>query len=601
MIIKTIKESEMIRDLKLKSIMSKFLLAVLLLSVGLSAFLVNDKYSYAQESLDNSIPYELENYESRLEDSKYMVVDNCDDYEKFEDYYTNWDDAFGPWAVTLKKHYAGKKGTSISALSGSGDYNYKIDFCVANRNVEYSQVVDMLSKYNTKYLFAYKFSDKFVDDNIEYLLDNYTWDYNGYNGIETGKVSYDTLKKHFTGTRDELIDLVYYIYRRGVDPYKISIRENLVRYMPLIYSSEHFTFMHGEIGYRVRFKYENDYRNALNELKNNADIFVAKTCARDVFPIAENSIVITEHFKYILDEEGFVKEKVKTNLIPILREEVAKHEGMDIKVYDDHSLTQSEFVQIIIDNINSDEFDSFYSFVDALCQNTKAETGVWNNIYVSGKNWFMPNYKDHTYNVYSWPNSVLKSDGAKSLATEYDTKDVERDIIISDGITTYNPNRFMVSVSKITEGGVIFPIQIVKNPSIYRLYNSSTGEHLFTSSEGEYNKLSTKGWIKEGKSFSTGAKIGSNAKGVYRVYNPNAKGGDHHYTKSLSEAKKLVKKGWKWDNNGNPIFYSAGEKEVYRLYNKHDGRHHYTPKEQEKDKLVKLGWKDEGIGWSAVE
>ena len=66
-----------------------------------------------------------------------------------------------------------------------------------------------------------------------------------------------------------------------------------------------------------------------------------------------------------------------------------------------------------------------------------------------------------------------------------------------------------------------------------------------------------------------------------------------------SHLKKRVSKGWKWDNNGEIMFYSSGEKEVYRLYNKNNGRHHYTPKKAERDKLIKLGWKDEGIGWYA--
>lgn len=50
----------------------------------------------------------------------------------------------------------------------------------------------------------------------------------------------------------------------------------------------------------------------------------------------------------------------------------------------------------------------------------------------------------------------------------------------------------------------------------------------------------------------------SSGEPVYRVYNPTSRGGDHYYTMSRYEAQTLVNKGWRWDNNGAPAFYSAG-------------------------------------------
>ena len=70
---------------------------------------------------------------------------------------------------------------------------------------------------------------------------------------------------------------------------------------------------------------------------------------------------------------------------------------------------------------------------------------------------------------------------------------------------------------------------------------------------------------------------------------------------SYNEASNLVKKGWKWDNNAKPVFYSGGDVEVYRLYNKNNGRHYYTKNVGEKNKLVKLGWKYEGVAWTVLE
>ncbi|WP_445554042.1 hypothetical protein [Lactococcus cremoris] len=65
---------------------------------------------------------------------------------------------------------------------------------------------------------------------------------------------------------------------------------------------------------------------------------------------------------------------------------------------------------------------------------------------------------------------------------------------------------------------------------------------------------------------------------IYRVFNPNAKGGDHYYTKSNYEANQLVKKGRKWDNKGQPVFYSGGNIPVYVAFNPNasSGSHNFT-------------------------
>ena len=142
---------------------------------------------------------------------------------------------------------------------------------------------------------------------------------------------------------------------------------------------------------------------------------------------------------------------------------------------------------------------------------------------------------------------------------------------------------------------------VVDSVPIYIMYNKNSGEHLFTSSLGEYNKLEKVGWKKENVAFYAYKVPVVDGAPIYRVYNPNAKGGDHHYTKSLGEANKLVKNlGWKWDNGGRPVFYAKGDVTVYKLYNKCNGRHHYTRKQGEYNKLSKAGWVAEGIAWYAT-
>ncbi len=133
--------------------------------------------------------------------------------------------------------------------------------------------------------------------------------------------------------------------------------------------------------------------------------------------------------------------------------------------------------------------------------------------------------------------------------------------------------------------------------TMLRLYNPNSGEHFYTSSEREKNKLVKAGWNYEGIAWEGPEK--SNTP-VYRLYNPNV--GEHHYTPSKKERDKLVKLGWNdegigWysdDNKGTPL---------YRLYNPNatTGNHHYTTSTKERDKLVKIGWNDEGIGWYAYK
>ncbi len=129
---------------------------------------------------------------------------------------------------------------------------------------------------------------------------------------------------------------------------------------------------------------------------------------------------------------------------------------------------------------------------------------------------------------------------------------------------------------------------------MYRLYNPNSGEHFYTSSEGERNHLVSVGWNYEGGAWTaptTGAP-------VYRLYNPNA--GDHHYTTSKMERDHLVSVGWKYENIG---WYSGGKAPVYRLYNpnaQQAGAHHYTLNKVEYNDLITKGWSGENVGWYAV-
>lgn len=138
--------------------------------------------------------------------------------------------------------------------------------------------------------------------------------------------------------------------------------------------------------------------------------------------------------------------------------------------------------------------------------------------------------------------------------------------------------------------------EVADGIKMYRLYNPYTGEHFYTGSYEEFDKVWNAGWDDEGVSWIAPS---YSEHPVYRLYNPGP--GDHHYTMSASERDYLVSLGWRYEGIG---WYSAEQNEypVYREYNpnKFANNHNYTPSKEENDGLVKLGWRYEGISWYAV-
>ncbi len=129
---------------------------------------------------------------------------------------------------------------------------------------------------------------------------------------------------------------------------------------------------------------------------------------------------------------------------------------------------------------------------------------------------------------------------------------------------------------------------------LFRLYNPNSGEHFYTTSKKEGDKLIDLGWNYEGEGWTAPTE----GDPVYRLYNKNA--GDHHYTTSKKERDKLISAGWTDEGIG---WYSESKdtgKPLYRLYNPNAtgaGSHHYTTSSHERDKLIKQGWNYEDIAW----
>ncbi|MDE5758807.1 MAG: hypothetical protein K2H85_09390 [Allobaculum sp.] len=146
------------------------------------------------------------------------------------------------------------------------------------------------------------------------------------------------------------------------------------------------------------------------------------------------------------------------------------------------------------------------------------------------------------------------------------------------------------------------PTSVKGKKPLYRLYNSSTGEHLYTQNLEERNRLlAQREWKDEGQGWSTPEESDYP---IYRLLNPN--NSDHHYTTDYNEYLTLQTLGWRGEGIGlySTSSTDANRVELYRLYNPNAtgvGSHHYTADKAERDALVRFGWKDEGIAWYGLK
>ncbi len=141
----------------------------------------------------------------------------------------------------------------------------------------------------------------------------------------------------------------------------------------------------------------------------------------------------------------------------------------------------------------------------------------------------------------------------------------------------------------------------VKTVALYRCFDPTTGEHLYTTHPEEVTHLRSVGWNWETQQTMTLPVSGTP---VWRLFNPTT--GDHHYTSDTNECRVLTtEQGWTYDFGGQPAFYSAANDQtpVYRIYDTQASRfgHLFTLDKNERAHwLAAGGWNDEGIAWYAL-
>jgi alpha-tubulin suppressor-like RCC1 family protein len=135
----------------------------------------------------------------------------------------------------------------------------------------------------------------------------------------------------------------------------------------------------------------------------------------------------------------------------------------------------------------------------------------------------------------------------------------------------------------------------------YRLYSDATKEHLFTTDQNEYNVLGANGWVQEGTAGSVlnnpGAFNGVTATPYYRLYNSSSTW--HHWTSDANEYYTLIEfPGWNGEGVDGYILptNTIGATQLYRLlYPFIAGLHHWTIDANEYNTLINsYGWIGEG-------
>ncbi|KAJ7724491.1 hypothetical protein DFH07DRAFT_854984 [Mycena maculata] len=131
--------------------------------------------------------------------------------------------------------------------------------------------------------------------------------------------------------------------------------------------------------------------------------------------------------------------------------------------------------------------------------------------------------------------------------------------------------------------------------SFYRLYDSKTGDHFYTTSSSEKKSFGREGYTLEGVTGLIFKSQQKNTGPLYRLYREDFRGDFHFYTMNKAERDAAVAGGFTDDGTAGYIFATqiCGSIPLYRYYNGRD--HFYTANRREGKTAVAGGYKSEGI------
>lgn len=145
------------------------------------------------------------------------------------------------------------------------------------------------------------------------------------------------------------------------------------------------------------------------------------------------------------------------------------------------------------------------------------------------------------------------------------------------------------------------------SPAVYRLYNTATQRHLYTTDVNEVNVLRTnRTWNYEGSAYWVESKSGCSAnENVYRFYSERLQ--VHLYTTDENEKNVLMgypQDAWRYEGVAfcAKLASAADNRPVYRFYSEELKVHLFTSDNNEKIELEKYPpnlWRYEGVAYYA--
>ena len=170
-----------------------------------------------------------------------------------------------------------------------------------------------------------------------------------------------------------------------------------------------------------------------------------------------------------------------------------------------------------------------------------------------------------------------------------------------------NLNMATLTSAAFTGIGVTTPVVVSPPSSVYRFYNTSNGDHFYTSSLAEANALRANlgPFRDEGAPWAV-PQASSQTTSVYRFYNSTS--GDHFFTQSALERDTLIAKSQPYKYEGvafqTYVGADASTLTLERFFNRITGLHHLSASESETATLRRqssLGWIDEGAGFVVAQ
>ncbi len=158
------------------------------------------------------------------------------------------------------------------------------------------------------------------------------------------------------------------------------------------------------------------------------------------------------------------------------------------------------------------------------------------------------------------------------------------------------------------DNGIIFyadPAGSNSGFQVYRLYNSSSGQHVWASDQAALNIYLNSGYVKEGTSFTglsrqrqeTAAPTGQGL--VYRF--GGMPGNTHFWTQDIGERDQMIVDGYSYEGVSMRVSQATTSIPVYRLYSPVIKQHLFTRDFNEANVLGASGnWNYEGVAWHAV-